>query len=97
MDVQAANTAIATDALMAGPRIFRVGASGQVRDRPSHAFARQLAGLLHPGGELAFVELVVLVDVEVARVLALGFARRDRAQRRAAEEQAFDLIAAIAV
>lgn len=28
----------------------------------SHACARQLAGLLHPGGELSFVELVVLVD-----------------------------------
>jgi len=40
----------------------------------SHAFAGQLAGLLHPSGEPSFVELVVLMDVEVARVLALGFA-----------------------
>ena len=35
-----------------------------------------MAGLLHPSGELSFVELVVLLvvlmDVEVARVLALG-------------------------
>ena len=30
----------------------------------SHSFAGQLAGLLHPSGELSFVELVV-VDVEV--------------------------------
>ena len=30
----------------------------------SHSFAGQLAGLLHPTGELSFVELVVLVDVE---------------------------------
>lgn len=28
--------------------------------------------MLHPGGKLSFVELVVLMDVEVARVLALG-------------------------
>src|SRR6266849_3572867 len=48
----------------------------------SHAFARQLAGLLHPSGELSFVELVVFMDVEVARVLALGLAGRDRTQRR---------------
>jgi hypothetical protein len=40
----------------------------------SHSFAGQLAGLLHPSGELSFVELVVLMDVEVARVLALGLA-----------------------
>jgi len=36
--------------------------------------AGQFAGLLHPSGELSFIELVVLVDVEVARVLALGLA-----------------------
>jgi hypothetical protein len=30
--------------------------------------------LLHPSGELSFVELVVLLDVEVARVLTLGLA-----------------------
>src|SRR5216117_3722608 len=52
----------------------------------SHSFAGQLAGLLHPSGELSFVELVVLVDVEVARVLALGLAGGDGTQRRAAEE-----------
>jgi len=34
--------------------------------RRSHSFAGQFAGLLHPSGELSFVELVVLVDVEVA-------------------------------
>jgi hypothetical protein len=31
----------------------------------SHAFSRQLAGLLHPIGKPGLVELVVLVDVEV--------------------------------
>jgi hypothetical protein len=40
----------------------------------SEGFTRQLAGLLHPGGELSFVELVVLVDVEVAHFLVLGLA-----------------------
>src|SRR5882724_4449435 len=58
----------------------------------SHSFAGQKARLLHPGGELSFVELVVLVDVEVARVLALGLAGGDRTQRRAAEESHFDVV-----
>ena len=40
----------------------------------SHLFAGRLAGSLHPGGELSFVELVVLVDVEVAHFLLLGLA-----------------------
>src|SRR6185295_5157509 len=58
----------------------------------SHAFAGQSARLLHPGGELRFVELVVLVDVEVARVLGLGRAGRDGSQRRAAEESHLDVL-----
>ena len=33
--------------------------------------AGQLAGLLHPSGELSFVELIVLMDVEVAHFLVL--------------------------
>ena len=48
--------------------------------------------MLHPSGELSFVELVVLMEVEVARVLALGFARGDRTQRRAAEESHLDVL-----
>ncbi len=58
----------------------------------SHAFAGQLAGLLHPGRELSFVELVVLVDVEVAHLLVLGRAGRERTQRGAAEEGHFDVL-----
>src|SRR5439155_6111088 len=58
----------------------------------SHSFPGQLAGLVHPSGELSFVELVVLMDVEVARVLALGRSRRDRTQRRAAEESHLDVV-----
>jgi hypothetical protein len=42
--------------------------------------------LLHPGRKLRLVELVVLVDVEVAHVLVLGFAGRDGTQRCTAEE-----------
>ena len=44
--------------------------------RCSHSFAEQLAGLLHPNGELSFVERIVLVDVEVAHFLLLGLAGR---------------------
>src|SRR5207237_9613460 len=58
----------------------------------SHSFAGQLAGLLHPSGELSVIELVVLVDVEVAHFLLLGLAGRDRTQRRAAEESHLDVL-----
>src|SRR5262249_3777454 len=58
----------------------------------SHSFAGQLAGLLHPIGELRLVELVVLVDVEVAHFLLLGLAGRARTQRRAAEERHLDVL-----
>src|SRR4029077_19919773 len=58
----------------------------------SHSCAGQSAGLLDPSGELSFVELVVLMNVEVARVLALGLTGRDRAQRPAAEESHFDVV-----
>jgi hypothetical protein len=50
----------------------------RVRDLP-HApitvFRGQLAGLLHPNGELSFVELVVLIDVELEHFLLLGLAQ----------------------
>src|SRR5205823_5803540 len=59
---------------------------------PSHSLAGQLAGLLHPSGELSFVELVVLVDVEVAHFLLLGLPGGDRTQRRAAEESHLDVL-----
>src|SRR2546427_766676 len=60
--------------------------------RRSHSFAGQLAGLLHPSGELSLVELVALVDVEVAHFLLLGFDRGNRTQRRAAEESHLDVL-----
>ena len=47
---------------------------------------------VHPVRELRLVELVVLVDVEVAHVLLLGLAGRDRTQRRAAEERHLDVV-----
>jgi hypothetical protein len=53
----------------------------------SQSFAGQLAGLLHPSGELSFVELLVLVDVEEAHFLLLGLAgrsgRRDVPRKKA--------------
>src|SRR5882757_3464680 len=54
--------------------------------------AWQLAGLLHPSGELSFVDLVVLVDVEVAHFLLLGLAGREWTQRRAAGESHLDVL-----
>jgi hypothetical protein len=47
--------------------------------------------LLYPINELSFIELVVLVDVEIPHVLVLGLARRERTQRNAAEESHFDV------
>src|SRR3546814_2109527 len=41
---------------------------------PSHAVAVQPAGLLHPGGELAFVQADVLVAAAVTHFLLLGLA-----------------------
>src|SRR5882757_482462 len=65
---------------------------GDTRTGRSHSFAGQLAGLLHPVCHLRLVELVVLMDVEVAPFLALAGARRDGSQRRAAEETHFDVV-----
>src|SRR5438132_2862839 len=58
----------------------------------SHSFAGQLAGLLHPSGELSFVELVVLVDVEVAHFLLLGLDGGEWTQQLAAEECDLDVL-----
>src|SRR5262245_4140791 len=57
--------------------------SGTVPIGRSHSFAGYLAGLLHPFGELSFVELVVLVDIQIADFLLLGLAGWERSQRRA--------------
>jgi hypothetical protein len=49
--------------------------------------------LLHPSRELSFVELVILMDVELAHLLALELAGGgDRTQRRASEESHFDVV-----
>ena len=45
---------------------------------PLQSLAGQLARLLHPSGELIFVEPIVLVDVKVAHFLVLGLARGER-------------------
>src|SRR5919106_4888021 len=55
--------------------------------RSRAAPAGQSAGLLHPGRKPRLVDRIVLVDVEVAHVLVLGFAGRNGTERRAAEER----------
>ena len=67
-------------------------ATHALRTGRSHSFAGQLAGLPHPSDELSFVELVVLVDVEVAHFQLLGLAGGERTQRRAAEEGYLDVL-----
>src|SRR5438093_2488256 len=62
------------------------------RTARSHSFARQLAGLFHPSRHLHLVEMVVLVDVEVAHFLLLGLAGGEWSQRRAAEESHLDVL-----
>src|SRR5262249_2040049 len=59
---------------------------------PLHAFAGQPAGLLHPRGELRFVDLFAFMDIEIAHILLFGRARRERVQRCAAEECHFDVL-----
>src|SRR5688572_20498205 len=54
--------------------------------------AGQGGRLPDPRRHLHLVELVVLVDVEVARLLVLGRAWGDRTQRRAAEESHLDVL-----
>src|SRR5919107_2727046 len=51
----------------------------------------QPGGLPNPARHELLVEPVVLTDVQVARVLVLGRARRKRVQRRAPEERHFDV------
>src|SRR6516165_1023413 len=63
-----------------------------MRTGRSYSFAGQLACLLHPGGKLSLVELVVLVDVEIAYFLLFGLAGGDRTQRRAPEESHLDVL-----
>src|SRR5690606_1252614 len=59
---------------------------------PSHLFAGQLAGLFYPCRELGFVEGVVFMDVEVARIAAFGFDGRNRVQLPTAEERDLDVL-----
>src|SRR5687768_12255979 len=63
-----------------------------VTDSPLRDPAGQGSRLPDPRRQLRLVELVVLVDVEVAHFLVLGLARRDGTQRRAAEESHLDVI-----
>jgi hypothetical protein len=75
----------------AAPSFLFPGRSGDrsrhthVHTASSHSFAGQLAGSLHPGGELSFVEQVVLMDVEVAHFLLPGLAGGDRTHEQRVE------------
>ncbi|EGE56530.1 hypothetical protein RHECNPAF_6420079 [Rhizobium etli CNPAF512] len=57
----------------------------------SHPLSGQSAGLFHPVGELGFIDLVILADVEVTHVFLLGSARRRRIEQGAAEEGHLDV------
>src|SRR5262245_19086242 len=48
--------------------------------------------LPNPPHHLRLVELVVLVDVEVTRILVLGLAERNRTQQCATEESHLDVL-----
>jgi hypothetical protein len=54
----------------AGPVSWRHPAVlvGTLHQSRSNSIAGQLSGLFRPGGKLSFVELVVLVDVDVAEI-----------------------------
>src|ERR1051325_5313172 len=57
------------------PLQFALAPSVDAESRRSQSFAGQFAGLLHPISELSFVDLVVLVDMEVTHFLLLGLDR----------------------
>src|SRR3546814_13989638 len=52
----------------------------------SHFLAGQRRGLLHPVGERRFVDLVVLMDMEIARIAAFRRDRRHRIERLRSDE-----------
>src|SRR4029450_8730710 len=66
--------------------------SGKVRAPTLRDPAGQDGRLPDPGRQLRLVELVVLVNVEVAHFLVLGLAGGDGTQRRAAEESHLDVV-----
>src|SRR5262245_11490417 len=81
----------------AGPRCSEVrrrleSSHSGIRAGRSHSLAGQLAGLLHPSGELSFVDLVALVDVKVPHVLLLGLDGGEWTQRRTAKEGHLDVL-----
>src|SRR3546814_17925718 len=62
------------------PLIFASIASAAIASS-SHFLAGQRRGLLHPVGERRFVDLVVLMDMEIARIAAFRRDRRHRIER----------------
>src|SRR3546814_18603822 len=66
--------------LFRSPLIFASIASAAIASS-SHFLAGQRRGLLHPVGERRFVDLVVLMDMEIARIAAFRRDRRHRIER----------------
>src|SRR5947207_12874123 len=97
-----ADLAVRIPATGSAPRSFRsrpwhsetcgAGAKTNPQDGRLRNPAGRRGGLLHPRRHLRLVELVVFMDVDIARVLALAGAGRDRSQRRAAEEGHLDVV-----
>src|SRR3546814_16755766 len=70
--------------LFRSPLIFASIASAAIASS-SHFLAGQRRGLLHPVGERGFVDLVVLMDMEIARIAAFRRDRRHRIERLRAQ------------
>src|SRR3546814_12291132 len=72
------------------PAIFASISSAAIASS-SHLLAGQRRGLFHPAGERRLADLVVLMDLEIARVAAFRSARRPRRERLAAQEGDLDI------
>src|SRR3546814_18034022 len=72
--------------LFRSPLIFASIASAAIASS-SHFLAGQRRGLLHPVGERRFVDLVVLMDMEIARIAAFRRDRRHRIERLTAKKR----------
>src|SRR3546814_17092449 len=68
------------------PAIFASISSAAIASS-SHLLAGQRRGLFHPAGERRLVDLVVLLDMEIARVAAFRSDRRHRIARLAGKEE----------
>src|SRR5688572_8790758 len=68
--------------IVVGPGSVYVRVRSTQSERSARSPAGQRGRLFHPFRHLRFVELIVLVDIDVAHLLVLAGAGRDRSQRR---------------